>query len=92
MSEIKLTKRFPESRPEDITEAYMRGYEAGRNACEKFYAVKMWSDLDDWGETTIERKLYRTREEAERRAEEVEAWSSDEMHYGAMVVEFEVVE
>ena len=34
MSEIKLTKRFPESRLEDITEAYMRGYEAGRNARE----------------------------------------------------------
>ena len=58
---------------------------------EKFYAVKTWSDLDDWDETTIERKLYRTREEAERRAEEVEAWSSDEMHYGARVVEFEVL-
>ena len=58
---------------------------------EKFYAVKTWSDLDDWGEFTIERELYRTREEAERRAEEVEAQSSDEMHYGAMVVEFEVV-
>ena len=34
MSEIKLTKRFPESRPEDITEAYMRGYEAGRGVRE----------------------------------------------------------
>ena len=34
MSEIKLTKRFPESRPEDITEAYMRGYEAGRKVSE----------------------------------------------------------
>lgn len=35
MSEIKLTKRFPESRPEDITEAYMRGYEAGLNFRER---------------------------------------------------------
>lgn len=35
MSEIKLVKRYPESRPEDITEAYMRGYEAGRNAAER---------------------------------------------------------
>lgn len=34
MSEIKLTKRFPESRPEDITEAYMRGYEDGRKVSE----------------------------------------------------------
>lgn len=59
---------------------------------EKFYAVKTWSDLDDLGEYYIERKLYRTREEAERRAEEVEAWSDDEMGYYAMVVEFEVSE
>ena len=59
---------------------------------EQMYAVQTWTDLDDWGETTIERKLYRTRGEAERRAEEVEAWSSDEMGYYAMVVEFEVVE
>ena len=29
MSEIKLTRRYPDSRPEDITDAYMRGVEAG---------------------------------------------------------------
>lgn len=58
---------------------------------EKFYAVKTWSDLDDWGETTIERKLYRSKEEAERRAEEVESYE-DEIEYYADVVEFEVVE
>lgn len=29
MAEIKLEKRYPESREEDITDAYMRGYEAG---------------------------------------------------------------
>jgi len=57
---------------------------------EKFYAVKTWTDLDDWGEGIIERKLYRTSKEAERRAEEVEALSDDMFHYSAMVVEFEV--
>lgn len=30
MSEIKLNMRYPESRPEDITDAYMRGVEFGR--------------------------------------------------------------
>ena len=45
-----------------------------------------------WGERAIERKLYRSKEDAERLADEVEALSSDEMHYGARVVEFEVVE
>ena len=58
----------------------------------KFYAVDTRSDLDDIGESHIERKLYRTREEAERRAEEVEAWTDDEMGWYASVVEFEVSE
>ena len=30
MSEIKLNMRYPESRLEDITDAYMRGFEVGR--------------------------------------------------------------
>lgn len=29
MSEIKLHRRYPDSKPEDITDAYMRGLEAG---------------------------------------------------------------
>ena len=29
MSEIKLTRRYPDSKPEDITDAYMRGVAAG---------------------------------------------------------------
>ena len=29
MSEMKLTRRYPDSRPEDITDAYMRGMAAG---------------------------------------------------------------
>ena len=31
MTEIKLTKRYPQSRAEDITDAFMRGYEQGKN-------------------------------------------------------------
>ena len=58
----------------------------------KMYAVKTWSELDDWGVSYIEHKLYRTREEAERRAEEVRGESCDELWYDAMVVEFEVAE
>ena len=30
MSEIKLHRRYPESRLEDVTDAYMRGFEFGR--------------------------------------------------------------
>ena len=30
MTEIKLTKRYPQSRAEDITDAFMRGYEQGK--------------------------------------------------------------
>lgn len=59
---------------------------------EKLWAVKTWTNLDDWGESYIERTLYRSKEEAERRAEEVEALSCDDFQYGAMVVEFEVAE
>lgn len=29
MSEIELVRRYPDSRPEDITDAYMRGMAAG---------------------------------------------------------------
>lgn len=29
MSEMRLTRRYPDSRPEDITDAYMRGVAAG---------------------------------------------------------------
>lgn len=30
MTQIELQRRYPDSRPEDITDAYMRGVEAGR--------------------------------------------------------------
>lgn len=29
MPEIKLHRRYPDSKPEDITDAYMRGFNAG---------------------------------------------------------------
>lgn len=57
----------------------------------KMYAVNTWSELDDIDVSFIERKLYRTREEAEARAREVESYE-DEIEYYADVVEFEVVE
>lgn len=37
MTEIKLTKRYPHSREEDITDAFMRGYQQG---CEDGYKKK----------------------------------------------------
>lgn len=37
MTEIKLTKRYPQSRAEDITDAFMRGYQQG---CEDGYKKK----------------------------------------------------
>jgi hypothetical protein len=37
MTEIKLTKRYPQSRTEDITDAFMRGYQQG---CEDGYKKK----------------------------------------------------
>ena len=38
MSEIKLNMRYPESRLEDVTDAYMRGFEVGR---------AMWADENE---------------------------------------------
>ena len=35
MAEIKLEKRYPDSRAEDITDAYMRGVAAGRALSER---------------------------------------------------------
>ena len=35
MTEIKLTKRYPNSREEDITDAFMRGYLAGRSSADR---------------------------------------------------------
>ena len=56
------------------------------------YAVKTWTDLDDWGESYIERTLYRSKEDAERRADEFKELSCDDFQYDAMVVECEVAE
>lgn len=57
----------------------------------RLYAVDMWTDLDDYGVSYIERKLYRTREQAEQRASEYNGVRDGLRHY-ARVVEFEVVE
>ena len=47
MAEIKLTKRYPHSRAEDITDAFMRGYQQG---CEDGYKKKEFdSDGDCFG-------------------------------------------
>lgn len=60
---------------------------------EKLYGVDTWTDLDDIGVSYIERKLYRTREAAEKRASTVEhGYEDDGYRTYARVVEFEVVE
>lgn len=61
------------------------------SATEKLYGVDTWTDLDDYGVSYIERKLYRTREAAETRAEEISG-ERDGLRYYARVVEFEVIE
>lgn len=54
MSEIKLNMRYPESRPEDITDAYMRGVEVGRammmdeNAKLRELVRELLTDPDAW--------------------------------------------
>ena len=56
----------------------------------KLYAVDTWTDLDDYGSHYVERKLYTSREQAERRAEEYSGMRDGYCHY-AMVLTFEVV-
>ena len=41
---IKLEKRYPESKDEDITDAFMRGYLAGRSSAE---AVQGWIPVEE---------------------------------------------
>lgn len=63
------------------------------SATEKLYGVDSWTDLDDYGVSCIERKLYRTREAAEERASIVErGYEDDDYRAYARIVEFEVVE
>mgnify|MGYP007070315892 CR=1 FL=1 len=57
----------------------------------KLYGVETWSDLDNIGESYIERELYRTREQAEKRAL-VCVMDDDDLGNYAQVVEFEVKE
>lgn len=63
------------------------------SATENLYGVDTWTDLDDYGVSYIERKLYRTRETAEKRASIIErGYRDDGYRTYARVVEFEVVE
>lgn len=63
------------------------------SATENLYGVDTWTDLDDYGVSYIERKLYRTREAAEERASIIERGNKDDGYRSyARVVEFEVVE
>jgi hypothetical protein len=39
MTEIKLTKRYPNSREEDITDAFMRGYEIGKEQEHRWWST-----------------------------------------------------
>lgn len=67
--------------------------EKGGSTSGKLYAVDTCSDLDDIGVTYIERKLYRSREAAEKRAEYINFGNEDDGYRNyAMVVEFEVAE
>lgn len=58
----------------------------------KLYGVETSTDLDDIGVSGILSTLYRTREEAEERAEKYRNRDDDEIEYYAYVVEFEVVD
>lgn len=63
------------------------------NANDRLYGVDTWTDLDDYDVSYIERKLYRTREAAEKRVSTVErGYEDDGYRTYARVVEFEVVE
>lgn len=64
----------------------------GNRTTEKLYGVDTWTDLDDIGESYIERELYRTREAAEKRADDVRGGYEDDGYRSyARVVTFEVV-
>jgi len=58
----------------------------------KLYGVETSTDLDDIGVSVILSTLYRTREEAEERAEKYRNRDDDEIEYYAYVVEFETVD
>ena len=49
MTEIKLTKRYPLSRTEDITDAYMRGWNDALDAVQngKFHIAEQTEQMGD---------------------------------------------
>lgn len=58
----------------------------------KVYAVDTWSDLDDIGQHYVERRVYRSKDAAIERAEQVRAHIDCGVRYYAAVYEFEVVD
>ncbi len=56
MTEIKLTKRYPNSRTEDITDAYMRGWNDALDAVQngKFHIADTPQTDCGWGEPKCE--------------------------------------
>lgn len=63
MSEMKLTRRYPDSRPEDITDAYMRGTAAGMEIADSQHNRRI--DALERRIAAIERKLSHKTREAE---------------------------
>lgn len=54
----------------------------------KVYACDCWDSLCDIGESSMDRRCYRTREDAEKRAKRL-TYSEDHVDYYAQVIEFE---
>ena len=69
MTEIKLTKRYPNSRTEDITDAYMRGWNDALDAVQngKFHIA----DIPQTDLAEDAPRLEVTREEFEKIAEQI---------------------
>ena len=57
----------------------------------KLYAVEWWDDLDEWGAFTLDRRLYRTREEAGIRAERIKRKADPDLPRYTHVTEMEVM-
>lgn len=92
MSDIELHERYPLSRREDITDAYMRGVEfgrkMGRGTCRKVYLVETSDDLlESWYPVAV----YLHRESAEDCAEALRK-EEDGIKQFARVSELKVVD
>ncbi len=56
------------------------------------YAIDVSDDLDDWGQWTIHRRAYTTREAAEKEAERLSGTDDDGIRTYARVIELELCE